>query len=83
MEIIAGAVRKKDYYYVSPNGCRLYDLALEYCPLSLAYVAVNKADVVKANVILQEHDAKEFNRYWLEYRNVHLPEVERERRRFA
>ena len=83
VEIIAGAVRKKDYYYVSPNGCRLYDLALEHCPLSLAYVAVNKADVVKANEILQEHDAKEFNHHWLEYRNVHLPEVERERRRFA
>ena len=28
VEIIAGAVKKKQYYYVSPLGCRLYDLAL-------------------------------------------------------
>jgi len=82
VEIIAGAVRKKQYYYVSPLGCRLYDLALEHCPLSLAYVAVNKADNRKASDILAEYGQGEFNRHWLEYRNVSLPEVETERRRF-
>ena len=83
IENIASAVKKRDYYYVSPLGCRMYDLALEHCPLALAYVAVNKENVIKANEILQEHGKKEFNRYWLEYRNVNLPEVHKERRKFA
>ena len=82
VEIIAGAVKKKQYYYVSPLGCRLYDLALENCPISLAYVAVNKADNKKASEILEEYGQENFNKHWLEYRNVSLPEVERERRRF-
>ena len=82
VEIIASAVKKKQYYYVSPLGCRLYDLALENCPISLAYVAVNKADNKKANEILERYGQAEFNRHWLEYRNVTLPEVETERRRF-
>ena len=83
IQLIASAIRKKEYYYVSPLGCRKYDLALENCPLALAYVAVDKADVNKANEIIREHGKKEFNRYWLEYRNVNLPEVEVTRRRFA
>ena len=82
VEIIASAVKKKQYYYVSPLGCRLYDLALENCPISLAYVAVNKADNKKAAEILEQYGQAEFNRHWLEYRNVTLPEVETERRRF-
>ena len=82
VEIIAGAIRKKQYYYVSPLGCRLYDLALEFCPISLAYVAVNKADNQQAKKILDEFGLKNFNRHWLEYRKINLPEVETERRRF-
>jgi len=82
VEIIASAIRKKEYYYVSPLGCRLYDLALENCPLSLAYVAVNKADNQQASKILAEYGQENFNRHWLEYRKVNLPEVEVERRRF-
>ena len=82
VEIIAGAVKKKQYYYVSPLGCRLYDLSLENCPISLAYVAVNKTDNKKAAEILEQYGQAEFNRHWLEYRNVTLPEVETERRRF-
>ena len=82
VEIIAGAVKKKQYYYVSPLGCRLYELALENCPLSLAYVAVNKTDNKKAAEILEQYGQENFNRHWLEYRNISLPEVETERRRF-
>jgi len=82
VEIIANAVRKKQYYYSSPLGCRLYDLALEFCPLSLAYVAVNKADNQQAKKILEEFGQENFNRHWLEYRKINLLEVEAERRRF-
>ena len=60
----------------------MYDLALENCPLSLAYVAVNKADNQQAKKILSEFGQENFNRHWLEYRKVNLPEVEVERRRF-
>lgn len=75
IEIIASAIKKKQYYYVSPNGSRLYDLALEYCPVSLAYVAVNKADTNKAMEILQKYGPEHFNEHWLQYRNLTLPEV--------
>ena len=70
IEIIAGAIRKKQYYYVSPLGCRLYDLALENCPVSLAYVAVNKADTQKAKQIFNEYGQEEFNKHWFKYRNL-------------
>ena len=36
----------------------------------------------KAAEILEKYGQAEFNRHWLEYRNVTLPEVETERRRF-
>ena len=44
--------------------------------------AVNKADNKKAGEILEKYGQENFNRHWLEYRNVTLPEVETERRRF-
>ena len=75
IETIAQAIPKKHYYYVSPLGARLYDLALEHCPLSLAYLAVNKADTNKALEIINEHGVGEnFNKYWMEYRHMHMPE---------
>ena len=58
------------------------DKALENCPISLAYVAVNKADNKKATEILEKYGQENFNKNWLEYRNISLPEVETERRRF-
>ena len=81
VEIIASAIKKKQYYYVSPLGSRLYDLALEACPVSLAYVAVNKKDTQKADEIIAEHGRENFNKYWLEYRNVEIEEDEPERKR--
>ena len=81
VEIIASAIKKKQYYYVSPLGSRLYDLALEACPISLAYVAVNKKDTQKADEIMQEHGPDAFNDYWLKYRNIDITEEEPERNR--
>lgn len=81
VEIIASAIKKKQYYYVSPLGSRLYDLALEACPISLAYVAVNKRDTQKADEIMKEHGQKKFNKYWLQYRNVEITDDEPERKR--
>jgi type IV secretion system protein TrbE len=44
IEIIAGAVPKRDYYYVSERGRRLYELALG--PLALAFVGVSDKEAV-------------------------------------
>jgi type IV secretion system protein TrbE len=44
IEIIAGGVPKRDYYYVSERGRRLYELALG--PLALAFVGVSDKDTV-------------------------------------
>ena len=44
IEIIAGSVPKRDYYYVSERGRRLYELALG--PLALAFVGVSDKDSV-------------------------------------
>jgi type IV secretion system protein VirB4 len=44
IEIIAGAVPKRDYYYVSERGRRLYELALG--PLALAFVGVSEKEAV-------------------------------------
>ena len=78
IQIIASAIPKKDYYYSSPAGCRLYDLGLERCPFTLAYVAVNKADLVACHEILNEYGREHFNEYWVKYKNVTFPKAKRE-----
>ena len=65
IEILASATKKMDYYYVSPYGSRLFQLALDACPVSLAYVAVNTKGVNDAKEIVREHGVEEFNRHWL------------------
>jgi type IV secretion/conjugal transfer VirB4 family ATPase len=65
IEILASATKKMDYYYVSPYGSRLFQLALDACPVSLAYVAVNTKGVNDAKEIVREHGVEEFNRRWL------------------
>lgn len=71
--ILATAFPKRHYYYKSPVGSRLFELGLEEMPFSLAYLASsNKADQNKCKEILANYP-NEFNRYWLEYKN--LPEA--------
>lgn len=72
MKIIHEARLHHDYYYSSSKGARLFDLALEYCPLTLAYVGVGTKDVRKAKEINKLYPQREFNRRWLEYKNIEL-----------
>lgn len=65
MEILSQAKRQKHYYYTSSEGSRLYDLGLEYCPLSLCYVAVGKDGMTRCEQILEDYGPDEFNKYWL------------------
>lgn len=65
IQIISQAVKKRDYYYVSPIGSRLFSLALEACPVSLAYVAVNTKGILEAKRLVKEYGIQDFNRRWL------------------
>ena len=70
IQIIATAIKKRQYYYVSPLGSRLFELALENCPVSLNYVAVNTKDVKDAKAIVAQDGQKKFNRKWLIRANI-------------
>lgn len=74
VEIISKGVLKKDYYYKSTKGSRLFDLKLN--PVSLAFVASTGADDQKKCLTLQDQDlsTEEFIKEWLEYKNVPLTE---------
>lgn len=70
IQIIASAIKKKQYYYVSPFGSRLFDLALEHCPVSLAYVAVNTKQIRKGKELVAQYGKENFNTEWLKYRHI-------------
>jgi type IV secretion system protein TrbE len=54
IEIIADAIPKRHYYYTSPLGRRLFDLALE--PATLSFVgASSKEDILKARGMMREY----------------------------
>ena len=65
IEIVASATKKLHYYYVSPYGSRLFQLALDACPVTLSYVAVNTKGVLEAKEIVRTYGKEEFNRRWL------------------
>lgn len=68
IQIIGTAIPKRQYYYDSIMGSRLYELALD--KFTLAYVAVNKKDLIYANKIINKHGKENFNKYWREYKGV-------------
>jgi type IV secretion system protein TrbE len=58
IEIVASAVPKRHYYYLSPMGRRLFDLAVE--PVAMAFTgAGSKEEILSAKQMRQEH-----GRYW-------------------
>jgi type IV secretory pathway VirB4 component len=74
IEVIAAATPKRDYYYVSPRGRRLFSLALT--PAALAFVgAGSPEDIIAARQMHQrqgDHWAAEWLRHkglpeWAEY----------------
>lgn len=73
LEIIAKAQKKRQYYYDSQEGSRLYDLALESCPMTLAYVAVNKADQKRCQQIISEYGKEYFNVHWMKEHGLSYP----------
>ena len=80
IHIIANAVPKRQYYYTSPFGSRIYDLALEFCPVSLAYTAAtDTADSKYCQEIIDEFGQENFNTQWQQYKQVVLPKPQIER----
>lgn len=64
--LIASAVPKKQYYYTSPIGSRLYDLVLG--PEALSYCAVSAADQLECKRILAAYGKETFVMHWKKYK---------------
>lgn len=66
--LIAGAVRKSQYYLVSPAGRRLFELGLG--PVALSFVgAGSKEDIARIKELTEQYGA-EWPYYWLEGRGL-------------
>lgn len=68
--MLAKAVPKKQYYYTSPHGCRMFELQLD--PLELAFVGVGTADIKECQRIHRMCKGEDFVHHWLKYKD--LPE---------
>lgn len=77
IQLLAHAQPQRDYYYDSPLGSRLYNLALDLCPFTLAYVSVNKGALAKCQRILDAYGEEAFNEHWMEEMELTLPEYPR------
>ena len=65
--IIATSTPKRQYYFKSVLGCRVFELALS--PFMLSYVgAASKEDQAEIKRIQREHPDEDFNLYWLKYK---------------
>ena len=81
IEIIATAIPKREYYYVSEQGRRLFDLALG--PLALAFVgATDKESLATIRALVAKH-GDDWVHEWLRGRNLRLgdfaPAIAREK----
>ena len=66
--ILKTAAKKRDYYYLSPDGRRLFSLALG--PVALAFVGVSDKDsVVQVRELAASHGA-DWPFQWLQKKGV-------------
>ena len=70
IEILATAIPKRQYYYVSENGRRLYDLALG--PLALAFVGASDKESVATIKNLEAKFGDQWVNEWLAGRGLNL-----------
>jgi type IV secretory pathway VirB4 component len=69
IRIIAAAIPKRQYYYKSPLGSRLFELALG--PIALAYCGASRPEEQRmVRSILARYGRDDFNRHWLAYKNL-------------
>ncbi len=72
IEILATAIPKRQYYYVSENGRRLYDLALD--PVALAFVGATDRESVASIKALEAKFGDAWVSEWLASRGINLNE---------
>jgi type IV secretion/conjugal transfer VirB4 family ATPase len=70
IEILATAIPKRQYYYVSELGRRLYDLALG--PLALAFVGASDKESIATVKALEVKYGKDWVHEWLRSRGLEL-----------
>lgn len=70
IEILATAIPKRQYYYVSENGRRLYDLALG--PLALSFVGASDKDSISTIKTLEAKHGDAWVHEWLAGRRLNL-----------
>jgi len=72
IQMLSIATPKKDYYYQSPMGNRMFELGLG--PVALAYCAASsKQDRNMVKSILADHGKENFNAAWAAYKNISFP----------
>lgn len=68
IEIVASALPKREYYVTSPDGRRLFDMALG--PVALSFVgATGKEDLQRVRALQKEHGAN-WPLHWLQQRGI-------------
>jgi len=68
IEIVANAIPKREYYVTSPDGRRLFDMALG--PVTLSFVgASGKADLARIRTLFSTH-GHEWPGQWLIERGI-------------
>ncbi len=70
IDIIASAQPKRDYYYVSEKGQRLYQLALG--PLALAFVGATDPDSIEQMKQLEKQYGDGWVNYWLSEKGIDI-----------
>lgn len=70
IEILASAVPKRHYYYVSESGRRLYDLALG--PVALAFIGVSDRESIATIRSLRERHGDAWVYEWAQQRGFNL-----------
>ena len=70
IETIARAVPKRDYWFQSAAGCRLFELGLG--PVALAFCGASRAeDLATIDRIIRERGRNNFASAWLRERGLH------------
>ena len=73
IEIVANALPKREYYVASPDGRRLFDMALG--PITLSFVGASGKDDIKRIDELRVHHGDEWPVHWLKQRGIENAEA--------
>ncbi len=70
IEIVANAIQKREYYYKSEKGNRLFELGLS--ALELAFLASSSVEDQEYFHKIKELETKDFLKKWLEYKKIEV-----------